>query len=162
MFATLGPLAFELLDAPTDMERVRAWEFPEHARIGGAPRLQYTARNLETIRLECRWDISFCEPQAQVDALTAMGDGHAPHLFALGTGRVLGNFVIVEFTVRSTATTQRGGLLHATATITLKEVAEDVARAASEESATKRQAAPARRPAGTASPVTTKTALKRG
>jgi phage protein U len=159
LFAQLGDVQFEVLYF-MGFEGTRQATFAEHARVNGKPRLQKTGLGLEqrSVRLVFdQWMTS--APDQQVEALDAMRIKQDPVVFVLGTGRVLGEYVVTELAENVTDTSPEGKTLRVEVTLTLRENADPDAAAAADRAAKARASALAR---NATSPAGATNALKAG
>jgi phage protein U len=156
LFAQLGDQQFEVLYFLA-MDGTRQATFAEHARVNGKPRLQATGLGLEqrTVRLAFdRWMTG--DPDKQVAAIDAMRIKQDPVVFVLGTGRVLGEYVITEIAETLTDADPVGATLRVELNVTLRENADPDAAAAAARAAKAKAEALARnavQPGGAANAV---------
>lgn len=95
MFATLGTVRLDVLTAK-GLGIQDGWDYAQHTVVEGKPRLQYVGQRLRDVSLSLRFHRSFCDPEAELFALRALADQAKAALLQLGTGRVLGRFVITD------------------------------------------------------------------
>jgi phage protein U len=102
MLAQLGDIVFELLKEPLKWDGEKAWRYAEHPIIWGETKLQYTGHEPRAFNLSIRFHASFCDPEMELQRLEAQAwkrgtDGfRMPLAFILGSGEVLGKYVITE------------------------------------------------------------------
>jgi len=121
LFAQLGSVVFGLLKAPTKFEQRRNYEWAEQSIVERTDRLQYTGRKAESIELTILFHSTFCDPEEEYGALKKIADDAKPVPFILGTGEVLGNYVIVSIGRTVTQTLPNGRLLSIEVDLQLKE-----------------------------------------
>jgi phage protein U len=121
MLAQLGSVIFELLKAPTKFEQRRNYEWAEHSIVEKTDRLQYTGRKAENIELTILFHRIFCDPETEYKALKKIADDTKPVPFILGTGEVLGNYVITLITKTTTQMLPDGHLLSIEVNLQLRE-----------------------------------------
>lgn len=93
----LGPFRFEMGHATyQSLAMSQAWRWPEQARIGREPALQFTGREPVEIRLQGVLFPGFDAGLAQVEEMRALADLGKPLQLVDGLGRVWGSWVIVE------------------------------------------------------------------
>lgn len=121
MYAQLGNIRFEGLKGFSSFEETFGVNYAQHDRINGKPRLQAVGDVLDTISFEMYLHKEFTDPEADIEALrVAMADREILPL-VLGNGRVLGNFVIPNFTKTTSFTDQLGNIIEATISVELLE-----------------------------------------
>ena len=94
VFATLGDALISPRLSPTALEARQGAVFAEHAIFSGAPRLQYTGRQLDTLSLTFDLHFSFCTPVQERAKLQAMLREHQAHALVFGDGSFWGWFVL--------------------------------------------------------------------
>ena len=93
----LGPFRFEMGHATyQSLAMSQSWRWPEQARIGREPALQFTGREPAEIRLQGVLFPGFDAGLAQVEAMRELADRGEPLQLVDGLGRVWGSWVIVE------------------------------------------------------------------
>ena len=93
----LGPFRFEMGHATyQSLAMSQSWRWPEQARIGREPALQFTGREPAEIRLQGVLFPGFDAGLAQVEEMRALADLGKPLQLVDGLGRVWGSWVIVE------------------------------------------------------------------
>ena len=93
----LGPFRFEMGHATYQSLAVsQSWRWPEQARIGREPALQFTGREPAEIRLQGVLFPGFDAGLAQVEEMRELADRGEPLQLVDGLGRVWGAWVIVE------------------------------------------------------------------
>jgi phage protein U len=121
MFAQLGNIAFDGLNAPQSWSETHAAKFGEITHIGAKPSLQFTGNELSTISLTKLLSVELGDPAQELNAIKeALSMGEILPLIT-GAGIVIGNFVIENIGVEVTSTTAEGEMLTGTLTVALKE-----------------------------------------
>ena len=93
----LGPFRFEMGQATyQSLAMSQSWRWPEQARIGREPALQFTGREPAEIRLQGVLFPGFDAGLAQVEEMRELADRGEPLQLVDGLGRVWGSWVIVE------------------------------------------------------------------
>lgn len=93
----LGPFRFEMGHATyQSLALSQSWRWPEQARIGREPALQFTGREPAEIRLQGVLFPGFDAGLAQVEEMRELADRGEPLQLVDGLGRVWGSWVIVE------------------------------------------------------------------
>jgi phage protein U len=93
----LGPFRFEMGQATyQSLAMSQSWRWPEQARIGREPALQFTGREPAEIRLQGVLFPGFDAGLKQVEEMRALADLGKPLQLVDGLGRVWGSWVIVE------------------------------------------------------------------
>ncbi|TDK65974.1 phage tail protein [Sapientia aquatica] len=125
LYATLGDIEFDLLTYFDGFEIKFAANYAEHALIGRKPRLQFVGDALDEIKLDCRFDIGFCNPEAELLRLKAAQASHEAMALTFGNGDYKGRFVITELPATARQTDMGGTLQSVEATLTLREFVGD-------------------------------------
>ena len=121
MYAQLGNIRFENSRGFTSLEESFAVNYAQHDRIKGKPRLERVGDALDTISFEMYLHSQFTDPEADIDALrTSMQTGEILTLI-LGTGKVVGNFVIPSFSKSTEFTDPTGNLIAVSLSVELME-----------------------------------------
>lgn len=121
MYAQLGNIRFEGLKGFTSLEETFGVNYVQHELIKNKPRLERTGDVLDTISFSMVLHSEFTDPEADIDVLrTAMKNGEILTLI-LGNGKVVGNFVIPNFTKTTEFTDAVGNLISVTLSVELLE-----------------------------------------
>ncbi len=121
MYAQLGNIRFEGSRGFTSLEESFGVNYAQHERIRSKPRLERVGDNLDTISFDMYLHSQFTDPESDIAALrTYMQDGEILPLI-LGTGKVLGNFVIPNFTKTTEFTDPSGNLIAVSLSVELLE-----------------------------------------
>jgi len=121
MYAQLGTIQFSALKGFAGLTSTRETNLAEHALIEGKPKLQRIGTNLATMELSMMFDASFCNPQAEVDALNSSRELAEVMPLIMGSGRFVGNFVIRAVTETALNHADDGTLLQAEVSASLVE-----------------------------------------
>ena len=93
----LGPFRFEMGQATyQSLAMSQSWRWPQQARIGGEPALQYTGHEPAEVRLQGVLFPGFDAGLAQVQEMRSLANLAKPLQLVDGLGRVWGAWVIVE------------------------------------------------------------------
>lgn len=125
MYAQLGNIKFEGLKGFVSLEESFGVNYAQHELIKNKPRLERTGDVLDTISFDMVLHSTFTDPEADIDVLrTAMKNGEILPLI-LGNGKVVGNFVIPNFTKSTSFTDASGNLISVTLSVELLESFSD-------------------------------------
>lgn len=123
MYAQLGDIIYEAMVGFQTFDQVKEESYAEHALIDGKPKLQKIGSKLDTINLAIRIHAMFSNPELEINKLiTYMERGDILPLI-MGTGRIIGDFVINTLNISNKQLTPDGGILWAELTLDLKEYA---------------------------------------
>jgi len=125
IFATLGPIEFQILTSPTRFDAERTYTYAKHDVVEGRPRLQWLSQDLEQLELRVRWHVAFTNPQAQFDALVAAAEAHTAMPLVFGNGLLRGFYVIETVRERVGHAADDGSLILIECDICLREYAFD-------------------------------------
>lgn len=121
MYAQLGNIKFEGVKGFTAFSETFGVNYAQHERIQGKPRLESVGEVLDTISFTMYFHSSFTNPEEDIQAVkTAMRNKEILTL-VLGTGAVVGNFVIPNFTKVTQFTDDSGNIIEATLSVELLE-----------------------------------------
>lgn len=121
MFAQLGSTVFQNLLGFSDLSRSGEATYAEHKPLIGKPRLQSTGLNLDEISLTIRLHAAFCSPKKELDLLKEYRDNSGILPFVLGTGEVVGNFLITTLSEVIEDADSVGNIFCYNVSLTLKE-----------------------------------------
>lgn len=130
MYAQLGNIQFSAVKGFTELTSTQETNLAEHALIEGKPKLQRVGTNLTTVELAMFFDVSFCNPQAEIDALNDSRESAEIMPLIMGNGRYEGTFVIQSVEKTTVTTADDGTLLQAEVAVTLLEYANNDLNAA--------------------------------
>lgn len=123
MYAQLGSIQFTPIKGFTGMSSTLETNFAEHALIEGKPKLQRIGTNLTAIEVTILLDISFCEPQSEINALNSSRESAEVMPLIMGDGRFVGNFVIQTVSDTPMHSAGNGRVLQSEVTLSLLEYA---------------------------------------
>lgn len=124
MYAQLGDTIFQGKLGLAGFSGSSETEYAQHPLIDGKPRLQQVAEKLEEITLSINLHYSFCNPEDEISKLqTARSNGYILP-FILGTGTVVGDFVITSIKRDITQTDQLGAIVFVSLIVQLLEYYE--------------------------------------
>lgn len=125
MYAQLGNIRFEGLKGFSDFSHERGINYAQHELINGKPRLQAVGDNLDSISFSMYLHSEFTNPESDIESLrTAMQNREILPLI-LGNGRVLGFYVIPNFSQVNSFTDPIGNLIEVTLSVELLESFSD-------------------------------------
>lgn len=121
MFAQLGNIKFEGVKGLDSMSRRRDSILAEHAVILGKPRLQKIGNGLDRYSIVAHFHTAFCVPEDELSALNNYRLSGEILPFILGTGEILGSFVIASLQDDPVAFDGLGGVVDLYVAIELTE-----------------------------------------
>lgn len=121
MHSQLGSIIFEGLRGFSTLSESREANYAEHALIENKPKLQRVGNNLITVEGVMLFDISFCDPQTEINNLEAAREIGEILPLIMGDGRFVGEFVIKSLKIDTMNTADNGRLLQAEVSIALLE-----------------------------------------
>lgn len=125
MYAQLGEILFQTQISPENISHEISVNFAEHAKIEGKPRLQAIGDNLDEIKMTIKFHIAFCDPSEEFAALLNYQQDLEVLPFILGTGEVIGNFVIVSLSKKIIQMATDGNIMDMDIDISLREYVTD-------------------------------------
>lgn len=125
MYAQLGNIRFEGLKGFSNFSHERGVNYAQHELINGKPRLQSVGDNLDSISFGMYLHSEFTNPEADIDTLRLAMQNREILPLILGNGRVLGFFVIPNFSQVNSFTDPLGNLIETTLNIELLESFSD-------------------------------------
>lgn len=125
MYAQLGNIRFEGLKGFSNFSHERGVNYAQHELINGKPRLQAVGDNLDSISFGMYLHSEFTNPEADVEALRLAMQNREILPLILGNGRVLGFFVIPNFSQINSFTDPLGNLIEVTLSVELLESFSD-------------------------------------
>lgn len=125
MIGTLGSIVFKVsadtVRTFTNLTRSGTARFQQHDVIGQKPILEFIGPDLDTIALPVRLDISYgIDPQSEINAMREAMDTGTRSAFIVG-GKFLGDFVIESVSDTWETVSNRGNLIKASVSLSLKE-----------------------------------------
>ena len=103
----------------------QSWRWPEQARIGRDPALQFVGRNVGSIELDGVIYPSFKGGLGQIEAMRALANAGRPLQLVDGLGRIWGAWVITEIGDTRTVFAEDGQPRKVEFSIKLKDYGED-------------------------------------
>jgi len=125
MYAQLGNIRFEGLKGFSNFSHERGVNYAQHELINGKPRLQAVGDNLDSISFGMYLHSEFTNPEADIEALRLSMQNREILPLILGNGRVLGFFVIPNFSQVNSFTDPLGNLIEVTLSVELLESFSD-------------------------------------
>jgi len=121
MYAAWGTIVFDLLTTPVSLRGSAAYDFAKQKPVLARPRLQWIGRDLEELDLGLLFHASFCDPQAQMDALRAAAAAHRAAALVFGNGIHRGYYVITKIGESPIKQAADGTLIGVSAEVTFTE-----------------------------------------
>lgn len=125
MYAQLGNIRFEGLKGFSNFSHERGVNYAQHELINGKPRLQAVGDNLDSISFGMYLHSEFTDPEADIETLRLAMQNREVLPLILGNGRILGFFVIPNFSQVNSFTDPKGNLIEVTLSIELLESFSD-------------------------------------
>lgn len=125
MYAQLGNIRFEGLKGFSNFSHERGVNYAQHELINGKPRLQSVGDNLDSISFGMYLHSQFTNPEADIETLRIAMQNREILPLLLGNGRILGFFVIPNFSQENSFTDPLGNLIEVTLNIELLESFSD-------------------------------------
>lgn len=125
MFAQLGDIEFDLIAYLDGFNTWRKIDYAEHPIIEGKPKLQYIGESLETVAIRLSFHASFCDPEAELEALKDAASQYAPLAFIFANGVYKGKYVIEDIRDEVQQTFDDGTVIAVTVEVNLKEWDEE-------------------------------------
>lgn len=120
----LGPVVFQTSESYVrnfqSLDDTRRARFATHNVLNNEQKLQYLGLELATSNLEMNFHHRFCLPAAELLLLRGMLELHMPQVLVIG-GVPFGQFVLIEVKSTWKQVTNKGELLTAKASVSLKE-----------------------------------------
>jgi phage protein U len=130
MFALLGDVVFQIVGSPEDFGLTRDYHFVEQEVIGAPPRLNWIANGLRRLELQMILHASFTVPALDLAQLETAAENHRAMPLVLGSGRLLGHFVIERMSIRMEQMTSLGEPIAMRVGVSLREWVADAASSA--------------------------------
>lgn len=125
MFAQLGDIRFELITYFDGLDGSQVYNFAEHQVIEGKPLLQYIGDALETVSINFKFHVIYCDPATEFKRIKDMAAKHQALPFIFGNGIYKGRYVITEITDTVEVTAVDGTVIEVSAKCSLKEWVDD-------------------------------------
>ncbi len=140
MFAQLGDdIKFELLSSFNSLTQTNSYNYAKQERINNKPTLQFLGENLQEINIKLYLNISFCEPDEEIQKIKDAAKNATPLNFIKGNGEYIGIFVIEEISKSTEQTSEDGSLLSAQIELRLLEYSGKIPEDKSNEKGFKRK-----------------------
>lgn len=125
MIGTLGSIVFKVsadtVRTFTNLTRSGTARYQQHDVIGKKPVLEFIGPDLDTIALPVRLDISYgLDPQSEINSMREAMNNGTRSAFIVG-GKFLGDFVIESVSDTWETVSNRGNLIKASVSLSLKE-----------------------------------------
>lgn len=129
MIGTLGDITFKVssdsIRTFTGFTRSGSARFQTHNLIGRKPVVEFVGPDLESIALTVRLDVKYgMNPINEINSMREKRDTGERLAFIVG-GKLLGDFVIEQLSEPWDQVDNRGNLLKATVSLTLKESVDE-------------------------------------
>ncbi len=124
MFAQLGDIRFELITYFDGLEGSQKYDFAEHQVIEGKPRLQYIGDALDSVTINFKFHVMYCNPAAEFKRIKETAAKHQALPFIFGNGIYKGRYVIIEIADTIETTGADGTAIVIEAKCSLKEWVE--------------------------------------
>jgi phage protein U len=125
MLAQLGDVQFLVVGPLEGLSRERRYGYAAHAVYGGKPRLQAVGDELDTLSLALAFHDWLGDPDVDIRALDDAAARHEALPFVLGTGELLGRFVVQSLSLELRETDALGAVLQARVRVELLEWVDD-------------------------------------
>lgn len=123
--ATLGLFVFQTSSIPfQEYSRSQNWKHPHQNIVGGYAPSQYTGQDPEEITVNAELRPEITGGDNSIDKLREMADTGQPHPLILGTGRLLGSFVITSIQDKQSELMYDGKARSIQFSMTLKKVSD--------------------------------------
>ncbi|WP_107689058.1 phage tail protein [Neisseria wadsworthii] len=125
ILAALGMFVFTTRSIPFQgLERAQNWKHPHQNVVGDYPPSQYTGKEPEEISISAELRPEVTGGVYSIRDLREMADTGEPHPLILGTGEVLGSFVITSIGEKRSELNQDGSPRAIAFSMGLKKVSE--------------------------------------
>ena len=124
VWALLGNIQFQLDEAPTRLEATEKTTYRRIPRIEQKPTLQWAGDELRTLRLEFRFNASWCNPSEQLRRLQDARLARTPMDLIVGGGEFRGYYLIEEIQSQINQTDGEGNLLWLSVPVSLTETTD--------------------------------------
>lgn len=121
MYAQLGNIKFESAKGFTSLEETFGVNYAQHERIKGKPRLEAVGSNLDTVSFSMYLHSQFTTPEDDIEQMRINMVNNEVLPLVLGNGKVVGSFVITNFSVTTMFTDPVGNLIEASLSVELLE-----------------------------------------
>ena len=125
ILAILGMYPFCMNTIPyQSIDRSHTWRHPNQSVVGGYAPSQYTGREPEEITINAELRPEITGGDKSINNLKAMAETGQPHTLILGTGELLGSFVILSIQEKRSKLMYDGKARAISFTMTLRKVSE--------------------------------------
>ena len=124
VWALLGDIQIQLDEAPIRFEASERTRYTRISRIEQKPTLQWLGDELRTLRLEFRFNASWCNPDEQFRRLQEARQTREPMDLIVGGGEFRGYYLIEEIQAQVQQTDGEGNLLWLSVPVTLTETTD--------------------------------------
>ena len=123
--ATLGLFVFYMDTIPfQSIDRSQTWKHPHQNVIGAMPPSQYTGQDPDEITIQAELRPEITGGDGSIAMLREMADTGAAHPLILGTGKLMGSFVITSIQENSSELMYDGKARAIAFTMNLKKVSD--------------------------------------
>lgn len=124
--ATLGFFVFHTATIPYQgIDRSQSWRHPHKSIVGSdSPPSQYTGKEPDIITIQAELRPEVTGGDLSIGFLRSMADGGQPWPLILGTGRLLGSYVITDIQDKQSQLMYDGKARAISFSMTLKKVAD--------------------------------------
>ena len=129
--ATLGFFVFHTATIPYHgIDRSQSWRHPHKSIVGNdsPPPSQYTGKEPDTITIQAELRPEVTGGDMSINLLRSMADGGKPWPLILGTGQLLGSYVITEIQDKQSQLMYDGKARAISFSMSLKKVADHAVR----------------------------------
>ena len=123
-WALLGDIQIQLDEAPLRFEASERTRYTRIPRIEQKPTLQWIGDELRALRLEFRFNASWCNPEEQLRRLQTARQNREPMDLIVGGGEFRGYYLIEQIQAQVQQTDGQGNLLWLTVPVTLTETTD--------------------------------------
>lgn len=96
MYATLGTLEFDVVNAWTSWSSEQGVDYSEHPLFGRKPRLQRVGDKLDTLKLSIRLHAKYADPEAALARIRQVMTAGQPLRLVMGNGQQEGGRWLIE------------------------------------------------------------------
>lgn len=123
--AILGFFVFNMNTIPFQtLDQSQTWKHPHQNTVGTMPPSQYTGKDPDEISIQAELRPEITGGDGSIEFLRQMADTGQPHPFILGTGKLMGSFVITSIQVKQSELMWDGKARSISFTLNLKKVSD--------------------------------------
>lgn len=123
--ATLGFFVFNMKTVPfQSMDHSQTWKHPHQSTVGTMPPSQYTGKDPDEISIQAELRLEITGGDGSIEFLRQMADTGQPHPLILGTGKLMGSYVITGIQVKQSELMWDGKARSISFTLNLKKVSD--------------------------------------